>query len=149
MKNSPCDEYAAEPVDEEDYYKWQATISGPADTPYEGGLFNLEIEFPIDYPFKPPGVKMTTKCYHPNINSHGAICLDLLKDSWSASVNLVAGTPTLTQSSPASDSSWSSPTPTSHSRPISLRCTRRTSRSSERRPRPGLINMPPNCALIN
>ena len=57
----------------------QATIMGPPDSPYQGGVFFLTIHFPTDYPFKPPKVAFTTKIYHPNINSNGSICLDILR----------------------------------------------------------------------
>jgi ubiquitin-conjugating enzyme E2 D/E len=67
---------------------WQATIMGPADSPYQGGIFQLEINFPIDYPFKPPKVKFLTKIYHPNVNSSGGICLDILKDQWSPALTI-------------------------------------------------------------
>ncbi|CAL5992620.1 Ubiquitin-conjugating_enzyme E2 [Hexamita inflata] len=64
-------------------YQWAAVIIGPKDTPYEGGLFKLSIEFPNDYPFKPPKVVFDTKVFHPNVSSDGIICLDILKKEWS------------------------------------------------------------------
>jgi ubiquitin-conjugating enzyme E2 D/E len=69
-------------------YSWDAMIVGPADSPYAGGMFKLEIHFPTDYPFKPPKVTFLTKIYHPNINSHGNICLDILKDQWSPALTV-------------------------------------------------------------
>jgi len=72
----------------EDIYKWDATIMGPTDTPYAGGVFKMEIHFPSDYPFKPPKVQFTTKIYHPNISSGGAICLDILKEQWSPALTI-------------------------------------------------------------
>eukprot|EP00764_Aduncisulcus_paluster_P004844 gnl/Carplike_NY0171/1801_a2438_1040.p1 GENE.gnl/Carplike_NY0171/1801_a2438_1040~~gnl/Carplike_NY0171/1801_a2438_1040.p1 ORF type:complete len:160 (-),score=27.33 gnl/Carplike_NY0171/1801_a2438_1040:49-504(-) len=63
---------------------WSGCISGPVDTPYEGGLFFLDIRFPSEYPYKPPNIKFVTKIYHPNISESGAICLDILKQTaWS------------------------------------------------------------------
>eukprot|EP00968_Pinguiococcus_pyrenoidosus_P022691 scaffold3340_cov255-Pinguiococcus_pyrenoidosus.AAC.11 len=65
-----------------------ATIMGPEDSPYAGGVFFLHIAFPADYPFKPPKVHFTTKIYHCNINSNGGICLDILKDQWSPALTV-------------------------------------------------------------
>jgi ubiquitin-conjugating enzyme E2 D/E len=72
-----------------DLFKWQATIIGPEETPYEGGVFSLDISFPADYPFKPPKITFETKIYHPNINANGGICLDILKDQWSPALNTI------------------------------------------------------------
>ena len=69
-------------------YLWDAMILGPSDSPFAGGMFKLEIHFPTDYPFKPPKVAFQTKIYHPNINSQGGICLDILKDQWSPALTV-------------------------------------------------------------
>jgi len=71
-----------------DLHHWTATIVGPKGTPYEGGVFMLTVEFPIDYPFKAPKVSFVTRIYHPNINKNGAICLDILKDQWSPALTI-------------------------------------------------------------
>ncbi|XP_017691009.1 ubiquitin-conjugating enzyme E2 T isoform X2 [Pipra filicauda] len=57
----------------------RAQILGGADTPYEKGIFNLEIIVPERYPFEPPKIRFLTPIYHPNIDSAGRICLDVLK----------------------------------------------------------------------
>ena len=74
-------------------FHWQATIMGPGDSPYSGGVFFLAIHFPTDYPFKPPKVNFTTRIYHPNINSNGSICLDILRDQWSPALTISKGGP--------------------------------------------------------
>lgn len=71
-----------------DMYQWEAVIMGPEDSPYSGGIFNLHIQFPVDYPFKPPHIKFVTKIFHPNINSAGMICLDILKTQWSPALTI-------------------------------------------------------------
>ena len=71
-----------------DLLNWEATIIGPTETPYEGGIFKLKILFPADYPFKPPKITFETPIYHPNINANGGICLDILKDQWSPALNI-------------------------------------------------------------
>ncbi|KAL4327266.1 hypothetical protein AHAS_Ahas13G0082900 [Arachis hypogaea] len=72
----------------EDMFHWQATIIGPNDSPYAGGVFLVTIHFPPDYPFKPPKVAFRTKVFHPNINSNGNICLDILKEQWSPALTI-------------------------------------------------------------
>lgn len=73
----------------DDLFYWQGNIIGPPDTPYAGGIFNLDIKIPSNYPFEPPKVKFRTKVYHPNIDSDGNICLDILKDKWTPVLSII------------------------------------------------------------
>ena len=72
----------------DDLFRWEGVILGPSDSPYAGGVFKLEILFPVDYPFKPPKLQFITKIYHPNINPTGLICLDILKQQWSPALTI-------------------------------------------------------------
>ena len=82
LKKSPVCNCDAWPVDDT-LLSWKANIMGPIDTPYEGGVFKLTMNFPIDYPIKPPQVRFETKIYHPNIDDTGGICISILKSEWS------------------------------------------------------------------
>ncbi|XP_020490751.1 ubiquitin-conjugating enzyme E2 T [Labrus bergylta] len=70
----------------------RAQIVGGTDTPYEGGLFSLEIKVPERYPFEPPKIRFLTPIYHPNIDNSGRICHDALKlppkGAWKPSLNI-------------------------------------------------------------
>ncbi|KAG7027526.1 Ubiquitin-conjugating enzyme E2 11, partial [Cucurbita argyrosperma subsp. argyrosperma] len=150
LQKDPPTSCSAGPV-AEDMFHWQATIMGPSDSPYSGGVFLVNIHFPPDYPFKPPKavtngfrdrhcrcasedagpqggrfqtpgglperrlnlkggwtpsdvpartldaqggwilrshVAFRTKVFHPNINSNGSICLDILKEQWSPALTI-------------------------------------------------------------
>ena len=88
FNEEPPEGFSAGPVDDSDMFKWEASITGPEESPYEGGTFQLSIEFPKDYPYKPPKVEFTTKVYHPNVKNTGTICLDMLKDAWSPDISV-------------------------------------------------------------
>ncbi|XP_068130851.1 ubiquitin-conjugating enzyme E2 D4 isoform X2 [Hyperolius riggenbachi] len=61
LQRDPPAQCSAGPVGE-DLFHWQATIMGP--------------------------VAFTTKIYHPNINSNGSICLDILRSQWSPALTV-------------------------------------------------------------
>ena len=88
MENQAMPNISAGPLNRSDLYHWQGSIMGPNDSPYYGGVFFVDIRFPSDYPFKPPKLTFKTRIYHPNINSNGAICLDILKDQWSPALTI-------------------------------------------------------------
>ena len=87
LEKDPPMNCSAGPIDD-DIFHWEAMIMGPSDSPYQGGVFRLNIHFPADYPFKPPKVNFITRIYHCNINSAGGICLDILKDQWSPALTI-------------------------------------------------------------
>ncbi len=68
------------------YYKM--SLFGPEGTPYEGGIYKLELYYTDEYPTSPPKVRFLNKIYHPNIDGLGRICLDILKDKWSPIIQM-------------------------------------------------------------
>ncbi|KAI9256262.1 ubiquitin-conjugating enzyme/RWD-like protein [Sporodiniella umbellata] len=74
---------------EDNITELEAYVKGPPDSPYEKGLFKLEIKIPQKYPFEPPQIRFKTSIYHPNIDDGGRICADILKTGgWKPALNL-------------------------------------------------------------
>ncbi|KAF3496365.1 hypothetical protein HID58_083312 [Brassica napus] len=73
---------------EENMRYFNVMILGPTQSPYEGGVFKLELFLPEEYPMAAPKVRFLTKIYHPNIDKLGRICLDILKDKWSPALQI-------------------------------------------------------------
>ncbi|CCK68151.1 E2 ubiquitin-conjugating protein UBC1 KNAG_0A04810 [Huiozyma naganishii CBS 8797] len=89
VKDDPEAHITLEFVNESDIHHLKGTFQGPPETPYDRGQFVVDIEVPMEYPFKPPKMKFDTKVYHPNVSSvTGAICLDILKNAWSPVITL-------------------------------------------------------------
>jgi ubiquitin-conjugating enzyme E2 D/E len=72
---------------DDDIFKWNCTLIGPSDSPYAGGRFVLQLEFPPQYPFKPPKLQFVNKVYHPSVLLEtGEICGAVL-GSWGPTLN--------------------------------------------------------------
>ncbi|GKY94933.1 hypothetical protein MPSEU_000458200 [Mayamaea pseudoterrestris] len=75
LETSPIEYVANIELVNEDLFKWDVTIKGPADSPYDGGRFILRMDFPAEYPFKAPRLAFMTKVYHPSVlRESGEIC---------------------------------------------------------------------------
>ncbi|XP_055937768.1 ubiquitin-conjugating enzyme E2 T-like isoform X1 [Argiope bruennichi] len=75
-------------------YQLKASVMGPDGTPYENGVFYIDIQIPDKYPFIPPNVRFVTPIYHPNVDDSGRICLPTLKSApqgaWKPNMNLAS-----------------------------------------------------------
>lgn len=78
--------------DDEDMLKGYAMIVGPSDTPYFGGYYFFQLDYPCDYPFSPPTVTYKTNNgttrFNPNLYKCGKVCVSILNtwagEKWTA-----------------------------------------------------------------
>ncbi|KAI1883300.1 hypothetical protein AGOR_G00243780 [Albula goreensis] len=90
LKNLHCDPHPFCSVlpSETDLTFWKILMTGPPETPYEKGTFELYCQFGEDYPMKPPVVRFLTPIYHCNVNSVGRICHNIFDRNYSAHVTM-------------------------------------------------------------
>lgn len=88
IRNEPPEGCSASPHSEENLFVWSATIFGPDETPWEGGIFGLRLIFGENYPAKPPRVRFTSDVFHPNVYHDGTLCMDIIQDAWSPCHNV-------------------------------------------------------------
>jgi ubiquitin-conjugating enzyme E2 A len=82
IKADPPPGIAAAPS-EGNIFLWECLITGVDDTLWEDAVLKLTLEFPKDYPRKPPFARFTTNVFHPNVFLSGEICIDILRKNWS------------------------------------------------------------------
>ncbi|RWS28036.1 Ubiquitin-conjugating enzyme E2 G2-like protein [Leptotrombidium deliense] len=75
---NPPEGVIAGPVDEENFFEWEALITGPQETCFEGGVFPARLTFPSDYPLNPPKMQFTCEMFHPNVYPDGRVCISIL-----------------------------------------------------------------------
>uniref|UniRef100_A0A914V2N0 UBC core domain-containing protein n=1 Tax=Plectus sambesii TaxID=2011161 RepID=A0A914V2N0_9BILA len=66
LKRRPVDGFSAGLLNDDDIYKWEILVIGPPETLYEGGFFKAILEFPKEYPQRPPKMRFTSEIWHPN-----------------------------------------------------------------------------------
>ncbi|CAB3257075.1 unnamed protein product [Arctia plantaginis] len=87
LRNDPPEGIAATPLDAKCCH-WQASVTGPVGSPYEGGVFYLYIQVPYAYPMSPPVVRFLTRILHPNISRHGDVGIDSVHHNWSLALTI-------------------------------------------------------------
>ena len=87
LRADPPEGIEAEPLDQKCCH-WQATITGPVGSPYEGGLFYLYVQVPYSYPMCPPVVRFLTRIFHPNVSRHGDVGIDSIQHNWSLALTI-------------------------------------------------------------
>ena len=71
-----------------DLQQCEVAFYGPENTPYEGGVFFLTINFPEDYPVRPMSCSFKTRIFHPNVSEDGKMCLSMLGNEWTTKTTL-------------------------------------------------------------
>ncbi|EDQ84118.1 uncharacterized protein MONBRDRAFT_35343 [Monosiga brevicollis MX1] len=78
MISDPPPGILAAPISEDNFFEWEAFITGPDETPFEFGVFRAILKFPPDYPNNPPSMQFTTDVFHPNVYPDGRVCISIL-----------------------------------------------------------------------
>eukprot|EP01129_Flabellula_baltica_P013415 TRINITY_DN6213_c0_g1_i1.p1 TRINITY_DN6213_c0_g1~~TRINITY_DN6213_c0_g1_i1.p1 ORF type:complete len:310 (+),score=96.29 TRINITY_DN6213_c0_g1_i1:20-949(+) len=79
LQDEPVEGFTVVP-NENDFLDWAVYIEGPKDTPYEGGIFELRMTFPDQFPMMPPTLEFVSEFFHPNVYANGKVCISILHE---------------------------------------------------------------------
>ncbi|KAJ4461483.1 putative Ubiquitin-conjugating enzyme E2 7 [Paratrimastix pyriformis] len=86
LQKHPIEGISVGLIDDDNIFRWQICIVGPPQSMYDGGIFQGVMEFPPEFPNKPPSITFTSQMWHPNIYSDGRVCMSILHppgdDEW-------------------------------------------------------------------
>ncbi|CAG9317519.1 unnamed protein product [Blepharisma stoltei] len=72
----------------QDFFHWNGLLIGPPGTPFEGGKFRFELIFPSNFPASPPEFFFKTRIFHPNVDSEGKACIQVLSLTWRPNISI-------------------------------------------------------------
>uniref|UniRef100_A0A6B2LA11 UBC core domain-containing protein n=1 Tax=Arcella intermedia TaxID=1963864 RepID=A0A6B2LA11_9EUKA len=77
LEKEPLEGFFFEP-NASNFFEWKIYLEGPQQTPFEGGVFELLMNFPSDYPMSPPTLRFISQFWHPNVYKDGKVCISIL-----------------------------------------------------------------------
>uniref|UniRef100_A0A914HEA9 UBC core domain-containing protein n=1 Tax=Globodera rostochiensis TaxID=31243 RepID=A0A914HEA9_GLORO len=80
LQANPPDGFAVRGIVNDNIFTWRLVVFGPIDTPYEGGTFLAQLDFPRSYPQRPPKMRFLSDVLHPNIFKDGLVCISILHE---------------------------------------------------------------------
>ncbi len=75
--------------DPKNFMSFKVEYTPEKDSLWYGGKYIFSFTVPDQYPFNPPKVLCETKIYHPNIDFDGNVCLNILKEDWKPTMNVM------------------------------------------------------------
>uniref|UniRef100_A0A183BVF3 UBIQUITIN_CONJUGAT_2 domain-containing protein n=1 Tax=Globodera pallida TaxID=36090 RepID=A0A183BVF3_GLOPA len=78
LQANPPNGFAVRGIAHDNIFKWHVIVFGPIDTLYEGGTFLAQLDFPSDFPQRPPKMRFLSDVLHPNIFKDGHVCISIL-----------------------------------------------------------------------